>query len=187
MDGSTTLSPTPAPAAEDPAEFDRRPGSPRPGSPARIHVADATARLSSASIAGMEQQINHAAGLLRLAGEGRIRIAGDSEVAAAHLKHLGVPGSTDVITFDLADPGSPRVLDADILVCLDEAERQAQARGTPIENELLLYMIHGLLHCLGYDDHDERAWAAMHAREDEILTALGIGPVFAAPRKGEKS
>jgi probable rRNA maturation factor len=71
-------------------------------------------------------------------------------------------------------------LDADLLICLDEAARQAQSRGIVIERELLLYALHGVLHCLGEDDHDPVAHEQMHAREDGILTALGIGPTFAA-------
>jgi hypothetical protein len=43
---------------------------------------------------------------------------------------------------------------------------------------LLLYGLHGMLHLCGFDDRTERAFRAMHAKEDEILTRLGVGPVF---------
>ena len=36
----------------------------------------------------------------------------------------------------------------------------------------------GLLHLLGEDDHDDDAFERMHHREDQLLTAMGLGPVF---------
>jgi len=116
-----------------------------------------------------------AAGVQR--GELRVALVGDEEMAAAHLRHCGEPGTTDVITFDLAD-GSGDELDADLLVCLDEAERQAGVRGIRVEHEVLLYVVHGVMHCLGYDDHDEASAGAMHAAEDRVLSRIGVGPVY---------
>jgi len=104
-------------------------------------------------------------------------VVGDEEMAAAHARHSGVPGTTDVLTFDLReDPDGP--LDADVMVCADEAERQAAARGHAVEREVLLYAVHAVLHCLGEDDRDEASAARMHAREDEVLRAIGVGATF---------
>ena len=44
--------------------------------------------------------------------------------------------------------------------------------------QLLLYILHGLLHCAGFDDHDPAEHDRMHTEEDRILTAIGVGPVF---------
>jgi probable rRNA maturation factor len=146
-----------------------------------LSITDGTGRLPRAAMAGLEREAGQMSRHLGVGGECRVRIAGDHEVAAAHLKHLGVPGTTDVITFDLSDPNKADAhlfLDVDLLVCLDEAERQARLGGVPVERELLLYIVHGVLHCLGHDDHDEDDAEAMHAREDEILTAIGVGPVY---------
>jgi len=49
--------------------------------------------------------------------------------------------------------------------------------------ELLLYALHGMLHLCGFDDRTDRGFRTMHRREDDILTALGFGPVFAAQPK----
>lgn len=102
-------------------------------------------------------------------------------MAAAHEQYSGIAGTTDVLTFDLAEGGSARgaALDVDILVCVDEARRQGTDRGHEVERELLLYILHGVLHCLGHDDHDDDAFERMHAEEDRILTAIGVGPTFA--------
>lgn len=130
-------------------------------------------------------------------GEVRVRLVLDAEMARSHEEFAGVPGTTDVLTFDMTDPeedpideptvalvggeirvGRFRRVDADIMVCVDEGKRQAAARGHDLPRELLLYSVHGLLHCLGHDDHDEESFARMHALEDAILTRLGVGAVF---------
>lgn len=105
-----------------------------------------------------------------------IRIVGDAEMAAAHERYTGVAGTTDVLTFDLSEPGGPAEID--LLLCSDVAAREAASRGGPAWRELLLYAVHGMLHCAGHDDHGEADAAAMHRREDEILAELGVGPVY---------
>ena len=117
----------------------------------------------------------------------RARIVDDAEMAAAHERWSGVAGVTDVLTFDLGE-GGDGALDVDILICIDEARRQALARGLEPEYELLLYVVHGVLHCLGHDDHDDAAAARMHAEEDRLLGLAGVGPVYAvAARAGSGS
>ncbi len=113
-------------------------------------------------------------------GSVRVRVVDDAEMAAAHERWAGVAGTTDVLTFDLREHGEGP-LDVDILTCADEARRQASARGLEPEYELLLYVVHGVLHCLGHDDKDDAAAAKMHAEEDRLLGAAGVGPVYAVP------
>ncbi len=96
-----------------------------------------------------------------------------------HERHCGLDATTDVLTFPLSGDGEP--VDVEIAVCLDEAVRRAVERGHEPERELLLYCLHGLLHCTGWDDHTTEDYDAMHAREDEILRAIGVGDVFRGP------
>lgn len=156
----------------------------------------------------LTEHVERAVGHLGACGEVRVRIVDDMEMAAAHEEFAGAAGTTDVLTFDLADPGvtgAPRinlehgrlefdsaqyVLDTDILACFDVAERQValsnpETGGSPaVERELLLYVVHGVLHCLGMDDHDNDAAAAMHRVEDVVLTAIGVGPVYSGGEPG---
>ncbi len=111
-------------------------------------------------------------------GEVRARVIDDTEMADAHQRWSGVAGTTDVLTFDLREDGRGP-LDVDLLICADEARRQAEARGIAVERELLLYIVHGVLHCLGFDDHDEAESARMHAEEDRLLAAAGVGATYA--------
>lgn len=112
-------------------------------------------------------------------------IVGDEEMAQLHEQYTGVAGTTDVLTFDLAEdggsnapPSSGTLIEGDIVLCIDEARRQAADRAHPAHHELLLYAVHGLMHLLGEDDHDEEDYQRMHAREDALLEKLGIGRLF---------
>lgn len=118
-----------------------------------------------------------AAGLLGLTrGEIALRLVGDAEMAELHGRYKGDPTTTDVLTFDLSQGDD---LCVQLMLCVDQARREADRRGHELRHELLLYAIHGLLHCLGHDDADPEAAAEMHAREDDLLTRLGLGAVFA--------
>ncbi|MEO1007278.1 MAG: rRNA maturation RNase YbeY [Planctomycetota bacterium] len=169
--------PEPASPSEDPPEPPSSAyGAGRPAALV-VDITDATHRLDAGALRWLRAHATAAAVELRTSGEARVRVIADDEMAAAHERHLGIGSTTDVLTFDLSAGGD--AVDADILVCLDEAARQADARGHDTARELLLYVIHGLLHCCGYDDADDASYARMHAREDEILAAIGVGATFA--------
>lgn len=175
-DDSSEASPTEPPS----------PGRPSADSGAEpaIEIVDATRSLGADDTAALIAQARRACALAgATGGEVRVRLVRDGEMAAAHERHCGVTGTTDVITFDLNNSGDA-TLDADLLLCLDEAARQADARGHALTRELLLYILHGALHCLGEDDTDEASSARMHAREDEILKAMGVGATFSRGEAG---
>lgn len=109
-------------------------------------------------------------------GSIRARIVGDRTMSILHGRHCGDSATTDVLTFDALDDDGR--IEVDIVLCLDEAARQAALRGHSVERELLLYAVHALLHCAGFDDRDEASWAAMHAEEDRILEAIAVGATF---------
>lgn len=150
----------------------------------RVEVLDADGLLSGAARRELEHRLCLAVREAGAAGEVRARIVRDPEMSAAHERYSGIPGTTDVLTFDMRDeapdPEEPSagVLDVDLWLCIDEAQRQARARGIAVERELLLYALHGVLHCLGHDDHDDGAYERMHAEEDRILAAIGVGATF---------
>jgi probable rRNA maturation factor len=158
----------------------RDPDSPSIG--VAVALADSTFTLDPDTLQTIEALARAAvAAACPVGGEVRVRLIDDRAMTEAHARHLGNPSVTDVITFDLAGgtarDGAP--LDVDLLVCLDEANRHAAALGHPFEREVALYVLHGVLHCLGFDDNDDGASARMHAREDEILVAIGLGAVYA--------
>jgi probable rRNA maturation factor len=61
----------------------------------------------------------------------------------------------------------------EVVVCLPVAEAQAARGGRPVAGEVAHLIVHGLLHLLGHDHENASESAAMQAREDELLAALG--------------
>lgn len=113
-----------------------------------------------------------------------IAVVGARRMAALHEQFSGVPGATDVLTFDLGTFRAQRVLRGEIIVCSDIARQVARRRGRRdlrgAVEELALYVTHGVLHLSGYDDHSPAAFDRMHAREDQLLEAFGLGRVFSS-------
>lgn len=105
-----------------------------------------------------------------------VEVVDDAAMDAYHRKHSGVAGTTDVLTFLASEPDE--AIEVDIVACLDEATRRGAEFGHGPARELLLYGVHGLLHCMGHDDHDPAAFERMHAEEDRILRSIGIGATF---------
>ncbi|NOX57601.1 MAG: rRNA maturation RNase YbeY [Planctomycetes bacterium] len=117
-------------------------------------------------------------------GSVSVRLVSDDVIAELHQRCMGIAGPTDVLTFDLSDDpqrgsaSSDADIHADIVISIETAAREARDRGHRSVHEVMLYAIHATLHLLGFDDHEEAAATRMHAEEDDVLTALGVGPVF---------
>ena len=111
-----------------------------------------------------------------------VLIVDDRRMTELHRRHKGIDATTDVLTFPEDDETGS--IDADIAVCADEANRQAARRGHPVNSELLLYALHGVLHCGRFDDRAEASGRAMHAEEDRILRAIGVGETLASGTSG---
>ena len=102
-----------------------------------------------------------------------VAVVSSRQIARLNRRWLGCRGATDVISFDLSGPrdaGEP--ISAQIVVCADVAVSHARRHNLPPQRELLLYVLHGLLHLIGYDDANTTAAAKMHARQEEILQAF---------------
>ncbi|MCB2031822.1 MAG: rRNA maturation RNase YbeY, partial [Rhodoferax sp.] len=148
-----------------------------------LDITDTTDSLTPAQLGWLEafgvRAIDAAVGEAVPGADGPHRVelslVDDAVMSELHLAHGGVEGTTDVLTFDLRE-GGEGPLEVEVVVCLDEARRMAGDE--PVEREALLYLLHGALHCLGYDDHDPMEFARMHEREDEILRLIGVGAVF---------
>jgi probable rRNA maturation factor len=80
---------------------------------------------------------------------------------------------TDVLSFPLGDAKASK-LAGELVLGVEVAAEQAVVRGHDVQTELMLYVIHGLLHLCGYDDHDDADRAAMRDRERHYLRQLGL-------------
>lgn len=84
------------------------------------------------------------------------------EMCRVHEEFMGDPTVTDVITFHHGE----------ILICPAVAQAEAALHGHSYEQELLFYMIHGLLHLLGWDDRTTAQRRAMHRAQSRLLKQL---------------
>ena len=80
---------------------------------------------------------------------------------------------TDVLSFPMS-AANARKLEGEIVMGAEVAKAQAEERGHEVGAELGLYVIHGLLHLCGYDDHDDDEVKKMRDRERHYLRELGF-------------
>ena len=78
--------------------------------------------------------------------------------------------ATDVLAFDLSE--DKNYLAGDIVISVDAAVANATAYGTSVPQELALYIIHGILHLLGYDDHKKNDVQKMRREEKKLLSFI---------------
>src|SRR5690606_20748765 len=69
-----------------------------------VEVIDAHGGLDDRARNWLQEAIVRAIGAMECAGEVRVRVVGDAEIARVHEEFLGQPGTTDVITFDMSEP-----------------------------------------------------------------------------------
>ncbi len=164
----------------------RRPRGPRPGEATAIDVQVLDRQRAVAVSATWLGRVVRRA----LAREGVTRaeiavlLVGDRRMARLHEEWLGIPGPTDVITFDLSDDGPRDGLRGDIAVSAETARRVAREVGWQPRHEVAYYVVHGLLHLAGYDDHAPADRRAMRARERVLLRAAGLPTPPPARRSG---
>ncbi len=104
----------------------------------------------------------------RKLGQVNFVIVSDREMARLHRTYSRIPGTTDVLTFDLSDSDKGRV-EGDIYICLDQARRQARHYRVPLYQETARLAVHGILHLAGYDDSSDRQRTVMRRLEDRAL------------------
>lgn len=108
--------------------------------------------------------------------ETTIVLTGDETLKTLNAQHLGIDAPTDVLSFpaDEFDPDQQMPYIGDVIISVPRAKEQAKAAGHPLENEISLLIVHGILHLLGYDHDSEERKALMWKKQAEILNNLGI-------------
>ena len=92
-------------------------------------------------------------------GEVFVWLISDRRMARLHRQFLGKSGPTDVLTFQHGE----------IFISVETAKRQARVFGNSLMRELQLYIVHGLLHLHGFDDHTQSGARRMKKIQGEIL------------------
>ncbi|MHC4174699.1 MAG: rRNA maturation RNase YbeY [Planctomycetota bacterium] len=108
-----------------------------------------------------------------------IAIVDDAKIRKVNSQFLNRKSTCDCLSFDLSDDEGQRSSKLFELVVNGEmAVKEANSRGHSSEAELALYITHGLLHNLGFDDSTQSQAQKMHDTEDEILQQIGYGSVY---------
>ena len=112
------------------------------------------------------------------------------EIRALNKDHRGVDSVTDVLSFPsfegikgqpLKKENFPYGLDEEgnlflgsIVICRQRAKEQAEEYGHSYARELHYLLVHGAMHCLGYDHMTEEEKAEMRQKEEEVLSMIGM-------------
>jgi probable rRNA maturation factor len=133
----------------------------------RVQLADLQRRrVDRRAVRGVAAHVLRAEG--RADAALSVTLVDDEAMAELHLRYSKVAGPTDVLAFPLDD----ELLLGEVVVSTDTAAREAKERGLTLLRETLLYVAHGTLHLLGYDDHRAADRRRMHARQSELLESF---------------
>ncbi len=101
-----------------------------------------------------------------------VAIVTDERIHEMNRDYLQHDYPTDVITFPLSD--DEQFLEGEIVVSIDTAIRESAAMEWSSEEELLLYIVHGTLHLVGFDDQSDEDRLEMKSMERKYLIEFGI-------------
>ena len=111
-----------------------------------------------------------------------IRLTEDEEVRALNAQWRGKDKPTNVLSFPLAEEDElassagegPELMLGDIVLARGTCVREAEEKQVPLEQHATHLLVHGTLHLLGYDHHEDEDAADMESREVRALARLGI-------------
>ena len=99
-------------------------------------------------------------------------IVNEREMTRLNETFLRHRGSTDVLAFNYAEKPSAGELCGEVIVCAEEARAQSARFRTTWQSELIRYVVHGVLHLLGYDDRRGAARRKMKLEENRLMIQL---------------
>ncbi|GAB6166755.1 hypothetical protein JCM19992_27550 [Thermostilla marina] len=138
----------------------------------RITIEDETGRVSNGVAAKVRSVVENALRRWNVPkAELEYRFVDDATIWDINRRFLGHDYPTDVISFPLDDGDR---LEGSIVISVDTAGKQAEEFDTSVETELLLYVAHGTLHLVGFDDAEGEERSRMRQAEREILRTVGI-------------
>ena len=104
-------------------------------------------------------------------GNVNVCVMNDRQIRAINRLYLGHNSATDVISFNLQERKNG-AMQAEIAVSAQTAARNASKYGNSTKKELLVYIIHGVLHAMGYDDRTETERTIMQKKTDALIEPL---------------
>lgn len=101
-----------------------------------------------------------------------VAVVDDATIHELNRQYLAHDFPTDVLSFVLEQ--KPGQLEGEVIVSADTAARSAASYQWTADDELLLYVIHGTLHLVGYDDLEDAPREQMRAAEQRYLARMGL-------------
>ena len=101
-----------------------------------------------------------------------IHLVAAPEMAKINEQYLQHEGSTDVITFNYREGKKTGPILGEIFICIDDAIKQAKEFKTSWQSEVVRYVVHGILHLLGYDDLKPDLRREMKREENRYVNSL---------------
>lgn len=143
-----------------------------------IHISSTAGRLPIAS-RGIERAAEAALRHESAQGDLSIALSDDGQLQQLNREYLGIDAPTDVLSFPAAesDPESGAMYLGDIVISMEHAQKQALAAGHPLQAEVQLLVVHGVLHLLGYDHAKPSEKSRMWAAQAAILNSIGLGSI----------
>ena len=112
-----------------------------------------------------------------------ILFVGDQRMRSLNRRYRGKDSTTDVLAFAMREGSAPLVsrhkpaVLGDVVIAVPEAARQAQQGRRSLDEELMVLLIHGILHLCGYDhERSEKEARRMHRRERMIHRSIARVP-----------
>jgi probable rRNA maturation factor len=114
-----------------------------------------------------------------------IVISDDAQLADLNRRFLGIDTPTDVLSFPASMPDSNLVgagetdpetgasYLGDVVISYTRAQEQAAIGRHPVQDELRLLVVHGVLHLLGFDHVDASAKEVMWSLQADVLKDMG--------------
>lgn len=112
-------------------------------------------------------------------GEFTIRFVDAAEGRALNRDFRGKDYATNVLTFAYTEDEDSEVTQADIILCTDVLQREAQESGKSLDAHTAHLVVHGILHAQGYDHETDEEATEMEQLEIEILATLGYSNPYA--------
>lgn len=87
------------------------------------------------------------------------------------------PGNFDIPEereADYFDPDTGELILGDIIISVDRVKEQAESYGHSQKREFAFLVAHSMLHLCGYDHMEEEEAKVMEAKQEQVLTSLGI-------------
>lgn len=99
-------------------------------------------------------------------------IVDNQRIQQLNRQYLQHDYATDVLSFQLDDSNAR--LEGEVIISAEMAVQRAPDYGWSAHDELLLYLVHGLLHLVGYEDASNEQKTAMRRQEALMLGQLGV-------------